>query len=97
MFWLVVLALPKRLHFRTFSDTLHPKFKIFHSLMYLFQLPNMAGLPGHTTPPVMCTVTKPESDTVTMQGTLSHVLDHLIFMASRGKMFHAQLVTVQVL
>lgn len=57
----------------------------------------MAGRPGHTTPPVMSTVTKAESDTVTMQGILSHVLDHLIFMASRGKMFHAQLVTVQVL
>ena len=54
----------------------------------------MAGLPGHTTRPVMSTVTKAESDTVTMQGTLSHVRDHLIFMASRGKMFHAQLVTV---
>ena len=80
----------------TFANTFHPKFKIFHSLMYLFQLPNMAGLPGHTTPPVTSTVTKAESDTVTMPGTLSHVQDHLIFMASRGKMFHAPLVTVQV-
>ena len=56
----------------------------------------MAGLPGHTTRPVTSTVTKAESDTVTMQGTLSHVLDHLIFMASRGKMFRAQLLAVQV-
>ena len=67
------------------------------SLMYFFQLPSLAGHPGHTLLPVTSIVTKADSDTVTMQGTRSHVLDRLIPMASRSKISHAQPVTVQVL
>ena len=57
--------------------------------MYVFQQLNLGGLPGQTTHLAMSIATKAESDTVTIQGTLSPVLDRLILMASKGKMFHA--------
>lgn len=57
----------------------------------------MAGHPGHTTLPVMRTATRAESVTVTTQGTLSHVMDRLMFMASRPRLSHAQSVIVQVI
>ncbi len=65
--------------------------------LYVFQLLKLDGLPGQSTRLVTSIATKAESDTVTIQGTLSPVVDRPMFMASKGKMFPAKLVTVQVL
>jgi len=73
------------------------KSKMSPSYMHFFQLQNMAGHPGHTTLPVMRTATRAESDTVTTQGTLSHVMDRLMFMVSRPRLSHAQSLIVQVI
>lgn len=62
---------------------------LIHLKMSVFQLVNMDGLPGHCTHLVMSIVTKVDSDTVTMRATLSPVLDHLMSMALKSKIFHA--------
>ena len=57
----------------------------------------MAGLPGQLIHLAMRIVIRAGSDTVTTMETLNPVRDHPIAMASKGRLFSAQIANVKVL